>query len=320
MQILEGLPPFEGASTPPVGVALGNFDGVHRGHRLVVEAAGRAAAQLGIAQGVVTFEPHPRELFQADAPPFRLTSPEQKARKLAQLGVQRLYVLPFEHRLSSLSPSAFAKEVLAEGLNTRHVVVGRDFRFGKGRTGDVAMLAELGRDCGFAVEVIDKVGSPELNGEPFSSSAARAALREGRPEEAARILGDWHKIDGIVLQGDQRGRVLGYPTANQALPDGVLHPAYGIYAVKVEVRDGPHRGRYDGVASMGLRPTFDKTVPNFETFLFDFSGDLYGAELSVALCAYLRPEVKFDGLEPLIAQMDQDASQARRILATLQKP
>lgn len=324
MRILKGLPPFETDASEPadepigVSVALGNFDGAHRGHRVVIDAAGRAAAARSLAHGVVTFEPHPRQVFQPDAPPFRLTTEAQKARKLAALGVERLFVLPFDTRLSSLGAEAFAEDVLARGVRARHVVVGRDFRFGKGREGDVAALAAFGERFGFTVEVVEKLG--ETEGEVFSSSAARAALQEGRPRDAARILGDWHRIDGPVERGDQRGRDLGYPTANQALPTEALHPAYGIYAVRVEVCDGPHQGRYDGVASLGLRPTFDKTVPNFETFIFDFSGDLYGAALSVSLCDYLRPEIRFDGIEPLIRQMDVDSAQAREILGSLTEP
>lgn len=320
MEILTGLPPYERASDAdprPVSVALGNFDGVHRGHQVVIGAAGAAAKDLDLAHGVVTFEPHPRQVFQPDAPPFRLTSPEQKLRRLARIGVERSYVLPFDPRLSSLSAEEFARDVLAEGIRARHVVVGRDFRFGKGRAGDVDALRGFGERFGFSVEVVEKRGEGGSTEAPFSSSAARAALREGRPEEAARILGAWHCIDGPVEKGDQRGRDLGYPTANQALAPELLHPAYGVYAVRVDVLDGPHRGAYDGVASLGLRPTFDKTVANFETYLFDFAGDLYGATVSVQLCAYLRPELKFDGLDPLIRQMDADSRDARARLAAL---
>jgi len=223
--------------------------------------------------------------------------------------------LPFGPGLASLSPEAFAGDVLAKGLGVRHVVVGADFRFGKGRAGDVGALEALGAACGFGVTAAPLVSG---DGGDYSSTAIREALADGRPEAAARILGHWHRIEGIVGHGDKRGRGLGFPTANLSLA-GLHLPRLGIYAVLVDVLTGPHRGRYGGAASIGVRPTFGEHAPNLEVYLLDFDGDLYGAELSVALVAWLRPELKFDGVAPLVAQMQEDVRAARARLADLQK-
>jgi riboflavin kinase / FMN adenylyltransferase len=290
-------------------VALGNFDGVHRGHQAVIDLARRNGAPLGI----VTFEPHPREYFAPDAAPFRLMNAGARAHRLEKLGIVQLYELPFGDALAAMTPDAFAREVLAEGLGVAHVVVGADFCFGKGRTGKAADLVRLGSDLGFGVTVADLVAD---GGEEISSTAIRAALSDGRPRDAARMLGHWHRIEGPVAHGDKRGRELGYPTANLSI-DGLHPPRFGVYAVKVDVRAGPHSGTYAGAASMGVRPMFGVNRPNLESFLFDFSGDLYGAEISVALVEWLRPEATFDSLEALIAQMDADCVRAREILAAL---
>ncbi len=315
MRIIKGLPARGGAQD--LSVALGNFDGVHRGHQAVVAAARRTAQARGLVSGVATFEPHPRRVFRPDDPPFRLTPEGVKARRLARLGIDRLHVLPFDDALRELSPEAFAADVLAGALGAAHVAVGADFRFGKGRAGDVAALRALGADLGFSVEALDPVGADAAAA--FSSSAARAALREARPADAARILGDWHRIEGVVEQGDQRGRDLGYPTANLSLGD-VLRPAFGVYAVRAEICDGPRQGWCDGVASLGVRPMFELPTPNLETHLFDFSADIYGATLSVGLVAYLRPEARFDGLDALIRQMDADSAAARAALSRIDPP
>ena len=307
-----GETPPELAAGPGLAAAIGNFDGVHRGHQAVLARTREIAQARGLLFGAMTFEPHPRSVFRPDDPPFRLTAEPLKLRRLEALGLQRLIVARFDPRLSGLAPAGFA-DFLATELNCRAVVVGRDFRFGKGRAGDAATLADLGAERGFETTALDPVGAAA--GEAvFSSSAVRRALREGRPEEAAAILGDWHRIEGPVERGDQRGRTLGFPTANQSL-DGVLHPLFGVYATRAEVLDGPHRGVYDAVSSLGLRPTFNKTTPNFETFLLDFEGDLYGAGLSVGLVRFLRPEIAYEGVEPLIAQMRRDVEDARAALA-----
>lgn len=290
-------------------VAMGNFDGVHRGHQAVIDLARRAEAPLG----VVTFEPHPRSFFAPDAPPFRLMDADSRAHRLAKLGVERLYELPFDATLAGLSPEAFARDVLAEGLGLRHVVVGADFCFGTGRRGTAADLRRLGAELGFDVTIADLIAEGDA---PVSSSAIREALAEGRPDDAARMLGHWHRIEGKVIDGDKRGRLLGYPTANVALR-GLHLPRMGVYAVLVDVLDGPHAGRHLGAASLGVRPMFGVNTPNLETFLFDFSGDLYGATLSVGFVSFLRPEMVFDGVPALIAQMDADCATARQILSAL---
>jgi riboflavin kinase/FMN adenylyltransferase len=288
-------------------VALGNFDGVHRGHQAVIDAARRPDMALGI----VTFEPHPREHFAPDAPPFRLMNAEARRSRLARLGVARLYELRFDSTLAAMTAPDFVDLVLGRGLGVGHVVVGADFCFGKGRAGTAATLAERGRAAGFETTILPLVGA---DGGAISSSAIRAALTEGRVRDAAAMLGHRHRIEGPVIHGHKRGRELGYPTANMAL-DGLHLPRLGVYAVRVQVMDGPHRGEYHGVSSLGVRPMFGVNAPNLETFVFDFSGDLYGTHLSVALVDYLRPELTFDGLPALIAQMDADSARARAILA-----
>jgi riboflavin kinase / FMN adenylyltransferase len=292
-------------------VALGNFDGVHLGHQSVLALAHAAAAELDAPFGVVTFEPHPRSFFAPGAPPFRLMTAATRAHRLEKLGVEVLYELGFDASLASLTPDAFAREVLAGGLGVRHVVVGGDFRFGKGRAGSAADLAALGAALGFGVTVAPLVSGAEGD---FSSTAIRQALSDGRPEAAARILGHWHRIEGEVGHGDKRGKALGVPTANLPL-DGLHLPRFGIYAVLVDVLTGPHRGRWPGAASIGVRPTFGTNRPNLEVHLIDFDGDLYGAELSVALVAFQRPELKFDDTGALVAQMRRDIAEARANLA-----
>lgn len=297
------------ANARGASVAMGNFDGLHLGHRAVIDMARRPDAPLG----VVTFEPHPREYFAPDAPPFRLMNAHARAHRLQMLGVDRLYELPFDQTISTLTARAFAQQVLHIGLGIRHVVIGADFCFGKGRVGTAADLQALGRELGFDVTVAELVAQGD---DVFSSTAIRAALTEGAPRRAAHMLGHWHRIEGPVLHGEKRGRGLGYPTANMSI-EGLHPPRFGVYAVLVDVMDGPHAGRYHGVASMGVRPMFGVNTPNLETFLFDFTGDLYGARLSVALVEHLRDEVAYEGVDKLITQMDADSLQARAILSAL---
>lgn len=286
--------------------ALGNFDGVHLGHQSVIDLA-RGAGPLG----VITFEPHPRQVFQPDAPPFRLMNAEARANRLEKLGVSHLFQLPFNKALAALTPEAFAEEVLARGLGIAHVVVGEDFCFGKGRAGTAQDLVRLGQGLGFRTTVAPLLAQA---GREISSTAIRQALSEGRPRDAAAMLGHWHRIDGAVVHGEKRGRELGFPTANMAL-NGLHLPKFGVYAVEVELRTGPQAGRYMGAASLGVRPMFGGEMPNLETYLLDFKGDLYGQHLSVALVDFLRPEMKFDGLPALIVQMQADCRQAREILS-----
>ena len=288
--------------------AIGNFDGVHLGHQAVLKVAANACdAPLG----VVTFEPHPREHFAPNAPPFRLMNAEAKAHRLEALGVRQLYELGFNQRLVELSPEEFCREIVVERLGLKNVTVGSDFCFGKGRAGNANTLLEFGDQMGFGVTIAQLV---DFDGVNVSSTRIRNALSDGRPEDAAKMLGHLHRIEGQVIRGDQRGRELGYPTANMSI-DGLHPPKFGVYAVKVRVLNGDHEGEYDGVASMGVRPMFGVNHPNLESFLFDFAGDLYGTHLSVALVSYLRPEEKFDSLDALIMQMDVDSARAREILA-----
>jgi FAD synthase len=235
--------------------ALGNFDGVHLGHQAVIDLArGRAGAPLG----VVTFEPHPRAFFAPEGEPFRLMNAAARAHRLEKLGVERLFVLPFDRALAGLSPEDFVAGVLAEGLGLSHVVVGADFRFGKGRAGDGETLARLGAASGVDVTV-----SPLLatSAGRVSSTAIREALSAGEPRRAAEMLGHWHRLEGVVSHGDKRGRDLGFPTANLVL-EGLMLPRFGVYAVDVDVLSGPHAGRYSGAASLGVRPIFGINAPN----------------------------------------------------------
>ena len=291
--------------------AIGNFDGVHLGHQAVIDIAREAATACNAPLGIVTFEPHPRSYFSNDTNPFRLMNAEAKANRLAKIGVEKLYEIPFNDTLANLSARDFAQSVIADQLGLAHVIVGFDFCFGKGRTGNAKSLAEFGGEMGFGVTIVPmlSIGTSEV-----SSTAIRTALTEGRPRDAANMLGHWHRLENTVIRGEQRGRELGYPTANMSI-DGLHPPKFGVYAVKITVLDGPHKGRYDGAASIGVRPMFGENIPNCETFIFDFKGDLYGAQISVALVDYLRPEIKFDGLDALITQMDADCVSAREILS-----
>lgn len=303
MQIYRGAEPVDahrGATA-----ALGNFDGVHLGHRAVIAAAREAAPAAPLA--VVSFEPHPRRVFAHDAPPFELMSPEAKAHAMAALGVEALHLLHFDAAMATMSPEGFCADILAARLGLSHVAVGADFRFGKDRAGDAEALAREGARLGFGVTTVPR----EIEA---SSSAIRKALSEGDAAAAAAMIGGWHRIEGPVLHGEKRGRDLGWPTANLGLCD-LFRPRFGVYAVFAELFDGPHKGRYHGVASLGVRPMFGENAPNLETYLFDFSGEIYGAELSVSLVQWLRPELKFDSLDALVAQMARDGDAARAVLA-----
>ena len=287
---------------------MGNFDGVHLGHRSVIDLA-RPHGPLGI----VTFEPHPREYFSPNAPAFRLMNAEARSNRLAKLGVKQLFQLPFNAQMASFTPADFAQQVLADGLGVAHVVVGADFCFGKGRTGKAADMQALGQKYGFGVTIADLV---KTEGQEISSTAIRQALTDGRPRDAASMLGHWHRVDGEVIHGEKRGRELGYPTANMSV-QGLHLPKLGVYAALVDVLTGPQAGSYQGAASLGVRPMFGENTPNLETYIFDFKGDLYGHHVSIGLVDYLRPEMKFDGLPGLMTQMAADVARSREILAAL---
>lgn len=291
--------------------AMGNFDGVHLGHRALIAEAARVASEANRQLAALVFEPYPREFFRPDEDPFRLTPFRAKAHLLAQAGIDLLIVLGFDAEMAAMKAQDFVLQVLVQELGIAHVVVGADFRFGKGRAGDTTVLGYMGEMEGFGVTVFSPVAAGE--GEKISSSDIRAALKSGRPEEAARLLGHSWTVEGHVAHGDARGRTLGFPTANLKL-EQTLHPAYGIYAVRARLADGRV---LDGVANFGVRPMFELPAPLLEVHLFEFSGDLYGQVLSVALIAFLRGEKKLESLEALKAQIAADCAEARRILSHL---
>ncbi len=296
-------------------VAIGNFDGVHRGHQAVLAEIGRIAAEAGAPRAVLTFEPHPRRFFRPDDPPFQLTSFRLKARLLETLGVDHVFFLTFNLSLSRLSAEAFVEDILVRDLGVAHVGVGDNFCFGHKRQGDAAFLRAAGAAKGFGVTILPRVMSP--TGEAYSSTAVRDYLKAGDPTRAASLLGRYWEIEGRVLAGRKLGRKLGIPTANIALADS-LEPAQGVYAVRAGVDRGDETEWHAGVASLGVRPTVEDSEAGtllLEVHLFDFADDLYGQHMRVALLDYLRPEWKFDGLPALEAQMQEDARRARVILA-----
>ncbi|QJE74887.1 bifunctional riboflavin kinase/FAD synthetase [Aerophototrophica crusticola] len=295
-----------------VAVALGNFDGVHRGHRAVIGAAQEAAAKLGVPSAVLTFEPHPRALFKPDQPPFRLTPFRIKARLVEALGVDALFSVHFDRAFSQQSAEAFVESVLVQGLGARHVVAGYDFVFGHNRGGDMAFLRAAGERFGFGVTEVRPVADP--SGIIFSSTKVRELLQAGEAEAAAAILGHPFEVEGRVEHGDKRGRTIGFPTANVELGEYV-RPRFGVYAVRAGVDLGGQTVWHDGVANLGRRPTVGGAVERLEVHLFDFDGDLYGRHLRVRLLHFLRPEMKFDGLDHLKAQIARDAGAARAWLA-----
>ncbi|ESR27493.1 bifunctional riboflavin kinase/FAD synthetase [Lutibaculum baratangense] len=288
-------------------VAIGNFDGVHRGHRIVIDMAVSRARSAGLPALVMTFEPHPRAFFQPGTPMFRLTPAHVKARLLERAGVDGVLQLTFDRDLAALTAEEFVSRVLVEGIEAREVVVGYDFQFGKGRAGTPASLVEMGRSSGFGVDIVSAAGNA---GTIFSSSAVRARLAEGDVEGAADILGYRWFVIGEVVHGGKRGRDLGFPTANVDLGEG-CGLRHGIYAVRMKAEGEWH----DGVASYGRRPQFDDGAPLLETYLFDFSGDLYGKEVTVELFDFIRPEQRFESVEALVEQMRRDEADARAHLA-----
>jgi riboflavin kinase/FMN adenylyltransferase len=293
-------------------VAIGNFDGVHLGHRAVVEAGRREASALGVQLGVVVFEPDPSEFFRPEAESARLTPLSVKTRLLAALDVDIVYALPFDTEMAARLAPEFVLDVLLKELGILHAVVGSDFRFGHGRSGDVAVLGYMGEMEGFGVTVVSPVGAGDGI---YSASRIRDQLRHGKPEEAARLLGRPWAIQGRVQAGNKEGRLLGYPTINLGL-DGYLKPAQGIYAARVEVMNGRLAGqKFDAAAYVGKRPTFGKSEILLEANLFDFSGDLYNAEVAVELVKFLRYDEAFDSVEALKAQMAKDCRAAREALA-----
>jgi riboflavin kinase / FMN adenylyltransferase len=299
---------------------MGNFDGLHRGHALLIGRARDLAREHGRPTAVLTFEPHPRSVFVPNAEPFRLTPFRVKERELAHLGVDLLFVQHFDLGFAANSAEAFLSEIIVEAIGASHVVVGWDCTFGKSRRGTPDFLRAAGSAHGFAVTVLDPVRDADQT--VYSSTCIRQLLKAGQPREAAALLGRFWEIDGRVAVGDRRGRTIGFPTANLGLED-YLRPAFGVYAVRVsgDGQDDPLDGRtVDGVANLGLRPTVGGHEPRLEAHLFDIDADLYGRHLRVALIEFIRPELKFSGLDALKAQIAADAARARDILVASPQP
>ncbi len=293
-------------------VAVGNFDGVHLGHQALIGAARDMARERGASLGVLAFEPHPQEFFRPSPESFRLTPFRAKARLIAGLDVDILYALAFDAEMAAMPAQDFIQTVLVDALGVGAVVVGADFQFGKGRAGNVTLLSYMGEMEGFGVTVFEPVIAH--GHDKVSSTEIREALKAGKPEIAAKLLGHPWSVEARVEHGDKRGRTIGFPTANMKLDD-CLKPAFGIYAVRANViEDDQVVATHDGVASFGIRPMFETPTPLLETYLFDFDGDLYGKHMAVELIAYLRPEAKFDSMDALIAQMNQDGEAARDVL------
>lgn len=289
-------------------VALGNFDGFHRGHQAVVGRAVERARAEGRPAIVATFDPHPMRYFRPQTPPFRLTTLDQRQRLFGEAGADAMLVFGFDAALAGLPARAFAEQRLVELIGAGGVTTGADFTFGKGRDGDVGVLRALGEELGFSVDTVAPV---EETGEVISSSRIREALRAGKPREAAALLTRPFAIEGVVEPGAKLGRELGYPTANVQLGN-YLRPRYGIYAVRGRLPDGRI---LDGAANLGIRPSFDPPVELLEPYFFDFSGDLYGQTIEVELIEFLREEAKFDDLEALKAQIAADCEAAKAALA-----
>ncbi len=288
-------------------VAIGNFDGVHRGHLSVIDAAVARARALGKPAAALTFEPHPRSVLRPHEPVFRLTDERAKLRLLAGTALDGAFVLTFDKTFASMSAEDFIAKILMERIGISGASIGFDFHFGMARRGSPAFLAAEGETRGFSVAIMPPL---EDEGRPVSASSIRAALAEGRVVEAAELLGYPWFVSGPVIGGEKRGRDLGYPTANLRL-DPACNLKHGIYAVRVDM----HGKRHDGVASFGRRPTFDNGAPLLEVHLFDFAGDLYGVSLDVAFIGWIRPELKFDSVEDLVRRMDDDSRLARAALA-----
>ena len=294
-------------------LALGNFDGFHLGHQAVVGRAVARGAHERRPVIVATFDPHPVRYFKPDAAPFRLTTLDQRQRMFAAAGADAMLVFGFDGTLASTSAEDFVGDLLARRIGASAVVTGDDFTFGARRGGNAAVLRELGGAHGIVAETVAPV---LLNGEAVSSSRIRDALKAGDPGTATRLLTRPFAIEGVVVHGDKRGRELGWPTANVEL-GSYQRPAYGIYAVRVRLDD---HSEHDGVANLGVRPMFDPPKELLETVLFDWDGDLYGRTIEVALHRFIRPEMKFDGMDALKGRMDADAIEALRLLSPSSRP
>ncbi len=294
-------------------VVIGNFDGVHRGHQAVIGHAADIVRSGNLPLIAMTFEPHPRRYFRPDDEPFRLTPFRTKVAQISALGVEAMLVVNFNESFSQLTGDEFIDRVLIDGLRAHHVVVGYDFTFGRNRDGDTDLLAARSAATGFAFDTVEPVTSADEV--IYSSTAIRNHLREGKPGHAAALLGRPFEIEGRVVQGDQIGRTIGFPTAN-VLPADYIRPAFGIYAVRVGIDEGNDIAWHDGVANLGTRPTVGGTYPLVEPHIFDFDGNLYGQRIRIAFIEYIRPEIHYDTVEEMTRQIENDCDTARRILKT----
>ena len=308
MKIIHGWKGLTGADRG-AAVALGNFDGVHLGHQHVIADAATAARAMGAPLGVISFEPHARMHFNPEAPPFRLMNAHQLARTVQTFDADLFYLLPFGVEMANFSDHDFVREVLAKGLGVRHVAVGFDITFGKGRTGDPEAMRRYGAEFGFSVSVAAAV---ENSNGKISSTTVRDALRDGYPDLARKIMGRPFAIEGLVQKGRQLGRQLGFPTANVPLGDYVA-PRFGVYATRTRLKDGR---QLNGVANIGVNPTTGEVEPRLEVWLFEFDEDIYGETIETDLIAFLRPEEKFDSVDAMVEQIYRDERIAREILET----
>jgi len=306
MHVIHGhkhvLPEHRGAS-----VAIGNFDGVHRGHRALIREAKTAARAKGVPSAVMVFEPHPREFFHPNEMQFRLTTLKRKLAIFEKLGVDLVFVEPFDAGLAALTAEAFIERVLVAGLGASHVVVGYDFYFGHKRGGNPELMVRAGDDFGFGVTVMPPIAE---DGEVFSSTAVRLRLAQGDVKSVTHMLGEGWRVSGRVIGGAKRGTGMGFPTANLPMPKGTTL-GHGIYAVRTHL-DGR---TYDAAAYLGTRPTFDDGHPVLEVFLFDFNGDIYGREIEVEFIDFIRADRRFRSAEELVAQMEADIAQAKAVLS-----
>ena len=302
-----GLPDFVRDSS----VAIGNFDGVHLGHQAVIGEAATHAKELDVPLSVITFEPHPRRYFRPEEPAFQLTPLRSKVRRFEAIGVEQLLVVHFDADTSRITHDQFVDTFVKNGFQAKHVTVGYDFVFGAGRGGDVDYLRERASTDGFELSAVEPV--KDVSATIYSSTNIRNCLVDGSPLGAARLLGRPWEVEGRVIKGDQRGRQIGFPTANISIDDYV-EPALGVYAVWAGVEEGGVTTCHMGCANVGRRPTFDKDDVNCEVYIFDFTDDIYDRLLRVALVEYIRPEKKFDGIAQLREQIALDSHDARALL------
>jgi len=286
-------------------ITLGNFDGLHLGHQELIRMVIGRARETGGTSMVVTFRPHPLKVLCPEKCPPLISIYEEKIKLIGDLGVDVLVKIPFSLEFAGITPEAFVREVLCGLLGAKEIFVGSNYRFGKARIGTVATLHALGKECGFVVREVEQIS---LDGEVISSTKIRNLLKEGDVRKAARLLGRDYAVTGVVIRGDGRGRTLGFPTANIA-PKHAIIPADGVYAVRVFVRDR----WYEGIANIGVRPTFGKKTLSIEVFIFDFDEDIYGEEISLYFLSKIRDEMKFDRVDELVSQIKADIAAAREV-------